>query len=162
MSAETSMVITRGRTVGEADIAAFAGFTGDFAPLHIDEEYAKATQFGGRLLHGVSVLAICNGLIVLDGVLDRHLAFLGCDFKVRSPTRPGDTLHVEVVEVAARVESKGEREIATYQCDVFNQREELVLESTWTLMRPIGSSAPDQVGCSPLKPVPGRATRASA
>ena len=43
---------TAGRTITEADIIMYAGLSGDYAPLHIDEEYAKKTQFGGRIAHG--------------------------------------------------------------------------------------------------------------
>jgi 3-hydroxybutyryl-CoA dehydratase len=40
------------RTVTEADIASFAGVSGDFNPVHVAEEYAKKTLFGGRIAHG--------------------------------------------------------------------------------------------------------------
>jgi acyl dehydratase len=40
------------RTVTEADIVMFAGLSGDYNPLHVNEEYCKQTQFGTRIAHG--------------------------------------------------------------------------------------------------------------
>jgi acyl dehydratase len=131
----TPTLITRARTVTESDIVNFAGLSGDFAPLHIDEEYAKKTVFGGRILHGVGILTLCNGLIVQDGLLDDHLAFLGCTFKVKAPARPGDTLHVEAYTKSVRTTSSGDREVVVYDVVVINQKAERVLESEWTLLR---------------------------
>ncbi len=41
------------RTVTEADILMFAGVSGDFNPVHINEELAASTMFGGRIAHGM-------------------------------------------------------------------------------------------------------------
>jgi acyl dehydratase len=128
-------LVTRSRTVTEADIVNYAGYSGDFAPLHMDEVFARGTSFGGRILHGCAVLAICNGLIVLDGLLDDHLAFLGCTFKLVGPTRPGDTVHVEATTASARLTSDGVREVVVYDVQVVNQHGDVVMESEWTLLR---------------------------
>jgi acyl dehydratase len=128
-------LVTRGRTVTEADIVNYANFSGDFAPLHIDETYAEKSQFGTRIIHGVGVFAICNGLIVLDGLLDNHLAFLGCTFKLVNPTFPGDTIHCECSTKSVRTTSKGDREVVTYDVIGVNQRGDDVLVSEWTLLR---------------------------
>src|SRR5260370_8991033 len=50
------------RTITEADIVNFAALTGDHNPIHTDEEYAKHTIFGGRILHGPAGFAIATGL----------------------------------------------------------------------------------------------------
>lgn len=135
LDTSTQVLKTRARTVTETDIVNFACFSGDFAPLHIDEEYARSTIFGGRILHGVGILSLCNGLIVQDGLLDDHVAFLGCTFKVVAPARPGDTLHVEATTKAVRPTSSGDREVVTYDVVVINQHDARVLESEWTLLR---------------------------
>ncbi|MDD1777512.1 MAG: hypothetical protein LUQ65_05030, partial [Candidatus Helarchaeota archaeon] len=41
------------KTITEADDYLFAGITGDFNPMHVDEAYASQTQFKGRIAHGV-------------------------------------------------------------------------------------------------------------
>ncbi len=50
-----------GRTVGEADVTAFAGLSGDHNPLHTDEEWAKKTPLGTRIAHGMLTLSISTG-----------------------------------------------------------------------------------------------------
>ena len=51
-----------GRTVTEADIVNFAGFSGDFNPIHIDHEFAKTTPFRRPIAHGFGVFCIASGL----------------------------------------------------------------------------------------------------
>ena len=47
-----------GRTLGDAHFLMFAGLTGDNHPIHYDEEYARQTRFGGRVAHGLLVMAM--------------------------------------------------------------------------------------------------------
>jgi acyl dehydratase len=131
-----STIVTPSRTVTEADIGNYAAFSGDFAPVHMNEEYAKQTPFGTRILHGVGTLAVCNGLIVQSGAFDDGIAFLGCTFKLKRAVFPGDTLHVEISEASTRIDRTGEREIVTFDIRGLNQRDEAVLEAEWTQMRP--------------------------
>jgi NitT/TauT family transport system substrate-binding protein len=52
-----------GRTITEADIVAFAGLTGDYSELHTSEVYARNSQFGRRVAHGMLGLAFAHGLM---------------------------------------------------------------------------------------------------
>ena len=58
-----SVVTTPARTVLEADIAMFAGLSGDYNPIHTDDEFAKQTEFGQRVAHGLLGLAIASGFL---------------------------------------------------------------------------------------------------
>jgi len=40
------------KTIGEADLVLFSGLSGDFDPIHVDEEYARTTAFGRRIAMG--------------------------------------------------------------------------------------------------------------
>jgi Acyl dehydratase len=121
-------IVTRGRTVTEADIVNFAAFTGDWHPLHTDTEFAKKTQFGERIAHGMLVLSLASGLFSPEYILKlAFIAFYGMD-KVRfvAPTKVGDTLHV-ILEVTDK-EDKGEgKGVVTFGETVKNQREENVV-----------------------------------
>ncbi|MBU2552731.1 MAG: MaoC family dehydratase N-terminal domain-containing protein [Proteobacteria bacterium] len=96
---------TRARTITETDIVMFAGFSGDWYPLHVDVEYAERSPFGGRIAHGFLVLSVASGLLPLYETA--IVAFYGMD-RVRffGPTRIGDTLHLEI-EVTGK-QDKGE------------------------------------------------------
>jgi len=83
---------TSRRTVTEADIATFAGVSGDFNALHVDEVFAREeTPFGGRIAHGPLVLGISYGL---RSVRDdwKILALASCERSFRAPVFPGDTV----------------------------------------------------------------------
>jgi 3-hydroxybutyryl-CoA dehydratase len=117
-----------GRTLTEADVMAFAGLTGDFMELHTNEEYAKTTSYGRRLVHGALVFSVSVGLGTRMNLLDNTLlAFAGVD-KLRfvSPVFIGDTIHLvkRVVERKALGPSRG---TIVFESRVLNQRGELVL-----------------------------------
>ncbi|MFC7391408.1 MaoC/PaaZ C-terminal domain-containing protein [Scopulibacillus cellulosilyticus] len=86
---------SKGRTITEADLVNFSSFSGDWFPLHTDKEYAAKTSFKQRIAHGMSVLSIATGLILLEpGIVE---AFYGMDHvRFTNPTFIGDTLHLEM------------------------------------------------------------------
>jgi acyl dehydratase len=51
---------TFSKTITEADIVLFSGLTGDFDPIHVNEEYAKASAFGRRIAHGGLVMGLLS------------------------------------------------------------------------------------------------------
>ena len=57
-------LLTHRRTVGEADLVAFGGISGDYFYMHFDEIAAKASPFGQRIAHGYFVLSAAAGLFV--------------------------------------------------------------------------------------------------
>jgi len=118
------------RTVTEADIVAFAGLSGDFNPLHVNEEYCKQTQFGGRIAHGPLVYAIAAGLLFQLHLYDETLiAFLGFEsLKFTRPVKPGDTIRARIKVLEKRETSNPERGVMKRQLHVLNQRGEVVQE----------------------------------
>lgn len=124
------------RTITDAEVTAFAGISGDFNPLHIDEEYAKGTQFGGRLFHGPGVFAIATGLESTLGIKsETAIAFLGMNWNMVGPVLIGDTIHVDQTVAAVKASrSKNDRGIVTFDVKVINQRGETVQEGQWLVM----------------------------
>ncbi len=95
-------IATPARTVTEADVVSFAGLSGDYNPLHTNEEFAKTTPYGRRIAHGMLVVSIATGLADRQGFLDgTALAFRELSWKFSSPVFIGDTIHMvaEVVEL---------------------------------------------------------------
>ena len=83
------------RTVSEADILMFAGVSGDTNPVHLDEEFAASTMFGGRIAHGM----LSAGLI--SAVFGPHLPapgelYLSQTLKFKAPVKIGDTVVARV------------------------------------------------------------------
>ena len=99
------------RTITEADIVNFAGITGDYNPIHVDEEYAKTTIFGGRIAHGIFSAAL------ISNVLGNKLPGPGCIYleqtlRFLAPVRIGDTIEAEV-EVIEIIEAKRRLRLST-------------------------------------------------
>ena len=114
------------RAIGDAEIAAFAELSGDRNPLHLDDEYARDTPFGGRVAHGALGIAIATGLMAQSGITAGTLvALLGLDWRFVAPIRPGDRLRL-TLRVAARRELPGrDRGVVKFVAELVNQREEL-------------------------------------
>ncbi|MGE3147994.1 MAG: MaoC/PaaZ C-terminal domain-containing protein [Pseudorhodoplanes sp.] len=127
------VVETASITVTETHVVTFAGLTGDFHPIHTNEEFAKTTQFGGRIAHGPLIFSICCGLFVRADPLD-SIAFLGMDWQLLKPVIPGDTIRVRSTLDNTRITSAGNRAIVQHTREVINQRDEVVQKGTTKIM----------------------------
>lgn len=125
---------TQARTITEADIVTFCGVSGDFNPLHCDEEFSRQSHFGSRVAHGPLVLSVAIGLMsqlnlingTTTGLLNLHWDFV-------RPVRIGDTVHAVVTTHDMRRIKSGHG-IVTLKFDVRNQTGETVQIGTATLM----------------------------
>lgn len=129
-------VATAGRTIEVSDILTFAGLTGDHYPLHTDEEYARKTQFKGRIAHGPLTFSVAVGLVALSGFYGTSIeALLGCDdLRALRPVRPQDTISVTAEVTHTDTSSKPEFGKVTLEYEVKNQREEVVMTFTWRVL----------------------------
>lgn len=126
---------SRGRTVTEADIVNFAGLSGDFVELHMNEEYARNGPFGRRIAHGALIFSISTGLMVqMTPDHEAIIAFYGVD-KLRfiAPVFIGDTIHVtkRVLEKQAK---DGGRGVIKFETKVLNQDNQPVVVYSDRLM----------------------------
>ena len=92
------------RTVGEADIVAFAEVSGDHNPLHLDEAYAAKTPFRGRIAHGILAGAYISALIG-DRLPGPGAIYVSQMLRFKRPIRIGDE-----VTVRATIEAIDERQ----------------------------------------------------
>ena len=117
-----------GRTITEAHIVNFAGLSGDWFPLHTDAVYAEQTSFRQRIAHGMLVLSVATGLLVLHP--DVVVAFYGMD-KVRfiHPTMIGDTIHLEMT-VQDLLDKQNGTGVVTSSLHVVNKTGHPVIIST--------------------------------
>lgn len=130
--------VTSGRTITEADVVAFAGLSGDFNSLHVDETFAAATGFGGRIAHGLLVLSVASGLTtrlpVLQALQPSLLGMTEVTCRWLAPTRIGDTIRVELTFIGAQLTRSGTRGKVTERRVALNQDDVTVLDSQWTLL----------------------------
>lgn len=77
------------RRITDEDIVSFARVSGDDNPLHLDEEFARTTRFGGRIAHGMLSASFISTLVgVRLGV--PGVIYLKQSLVFRAPVRPGD------------------------------------------------------------------------
>ncbi len=120
-------------TVTESHIVTFAGLSGDYNPLHVDEEFARKTVFGTRIAHGLLVMSIASGSLgmVFAGTAVALVGFKGRFIK---PVRIGDTIRpvAEVISLEEKPEYNGG--IVKLKLSVINQKGETVAEGEATLI----------------------------
>lgn len=116
------------RTVTETDNLMFSALSHNPQPLHLDADYAAATEFGRIVVNGTFTFALTIGLSVGDTTLGTLVANLGYDEVVMpKPVFIGDTLRVETEVVALRASaSRPGAGIVTFRHSAINQRDETV------------------------------------
>jgi 3-hydroxybutyryl-CoA dehydratase len=90
-------------TVSEQDVIDFARVSGDYNPLHMDEDYAKTTQFKGRIAHGALSASYISAILGND-LPGPGAVFMELNLKFVRPVRIGDTVTstAEVIELVER------------------------------------------------------------
>jgi 3-hydroxybutyryl-CoA dehydratase len=114
--------MSRGRTITEADIVNFAGLSGDFVELHMNEEYARKGPFARRIAHGALIFSISTGLMVqMTPNQEAIVAFRGVDqLRFVAPVFIGDTIHV-TKKTMEKHSNDGVRGLVTFETTVLNQ-----------------------------------------
>lgn len=121
---------TRARTVTETDNVLFSGLTMNTQPLHLDEEFAKKSQFGRRIVNGIFTFGVVIGITVPDLTEGTIVVNLGYE-KVNhpNPVFAGDTISVETEVIEKRSsESKPDRGVVRLRHLGKNQKGEVVVE----------------------------------
>ena len=112
------------KTIGECDVYAFAGITGDFNPLHVDEEKAKQLLFGKRIVHGMLTASFLS-TVIAGFMPGPGTIYMEQDARFVKPVFLGDTItaRVEIAELM-------ERGRARLKTTVTNQHGELVVDGS--------------------------------
>jgi acyl dehydratase len=123
-----------GRTITDAYLLAFAGINGDFQHMHVDELYAGATEFGGRIAHGNLTAAQGLGMQIYTQVFHHVIALLEERHVYTGAVRVGDTVFSTMTVTDSRPTRKPDRGVLLFRNDLTNQHEKLVCESHYTMM----------------------------
>lgn len=118
------------KTVSEYDVYTFAGLTGDFNPVHVNAEFAKATMFKDRIAHGMLSAGFISALLgtTLPGA---NTIYLSQELVFKSPVKIGDTV-TATVEVIEKIEAKNRLVLKT---TVVNQEGTLVIDGKATVLK---------------------------
>lgn len=118
---------TPSRKVTEKDIKRFAELSGDFNPLHLNEEYSRRSIFGRRVAHGLLTLSMADGFWMKSGVFDGTIvAFYGIEhLRFTKPVYIGDTLSAKIT--VKEKNEKGKFGLLTLENNVMNQSGDTVL-----------------------------------
>ena len=118
------------RTIIDADNVWFSALTHNPAPLHLDAEYMKDSEFGRPIVNSCLTLAFMVGISVGDTTVGTTVANLGWDeVRFPKPLFPGDTIHIETEVLELRdSKSRPENGIVVFAHRAFNQNDELVGE----------------------------------
>jgi acyl dehydratase len=123
------------RTITEADVVNFAAFSGDWNPIHCDEEFAKKSPFKKRIAHGLLGLTVASGLGERERILEGTIiAFMAMEWKFVKPIFIGDTIKQRRV-VQEKTESRDTgRGVLKWKVEILNQDGEVVQEGIRTVM----------------------------
>lgn len=124
------------RTVTETDNLMFSAMTHNMQPLHLDAEYAKASEFGQILVNSTFTFSLAVGLSISDTTVGTLIANLGFDKVVTpKPTFIGDTLtcSTEIMELRES-KSRPNCGIVIFSHELTNQRGEIALSCLRTVL----------------------------
>jgi 3-hydroxybutyryl-CoA dehydratase len=123
--------VTVRKTVGETDVYLFAGISGDFAPIHVDEEFMKQTRYGRRIAHGALMIAYMSqaSTRICEGIPGTVVSYGYDRIRFPKPVFIGDTITV-TYEIAERDVAAG-KTFSKVTCT--NQRGEVVAAATHIL-----------------------------
>ncbi|CAG0993447.1 3-hydroxybutyryl-CoA dehydratase [Rhodocyclaceae bacterium] len=122
------MTASFAKTVTEADILMYAGVSCDINAVHLNEEYAKTTMFGGRIAHGMLTAGFISAVLA-NKLPGPGTIYLGQTLKFKAPVRIGDTVTATVTVREVVAEKK--RVVLDAVCSVGGKA---VLEGESTVM----------------------------
>ncbi|MEQ8934148.1 MAG: MaoC/PaaZ C-terminal domain-containing protein [Silicimonas sp.] len=125
---------TGGIKVTDAHVVAFAGISGDHFDVHVDDDFAQAHGFPGRIAHGLLGLAMADGLKNRSAVKILGIASLGWNWAFRGAILIDDRIKVRVTVKELRKTKREDRGIATLFFDVTNQKGETVQDGETLLL----------------------------
>jgi len=128
---EIGMLESFSKTVAEADVYAFAGITGDFYGVHVNEEFAKQTRYGTRIAHGALLVGFISTVMAKMSIKIPPPGGVSYRYEVTftAPVKFGDTITTSLKVI----EKIPEKRRVIFEALSTNQRGEKVLEGKTVL-----------------------------
>ncbi|MDQ2758063.1 MAG: MaoC family dehydratase N-terminal domain-containing protein [Actinomycetota bacterium] len=128
--------VSQRRTITEADLVTFAGWSWDTNPVHTDALGAAEGRYGAPIAHGALGLSVALGLASRLGVFEESsVALLGVDgWRFVAPVLVGDTVRCRVAILGTRLTSSGTTGVLRRAFTLTNQRDEVVQQGELALL----------------------------
>jgi len=117
------------REITDDLIRRFAEVSGDYNPIHLDEEFAKKTRFGRRIAHGMLSGAFISAVLGYE-FKERKIVYLSQTMKFTAPAYLGDTITATATVTAIRAD----KPIVTLETVCTNQNGEITLKGEAAVM----------------------------
>ncbi len=127
------------KTISESDVYLFAGITGDFNPVHINDAFAQKSIFGERIAHGMLVAGLISAVIGMK-LPGEGTVYLEQSVEFLKPVKIGDTVTATVGITEVLNEEKG---ILKLRTRVENQQNEKVIDGYAIVKAPNRQEAED-------------------
>ena len=116
------------QTVTETHLVLAAGMFGDFNPLHVDEEFARKSMFGTRILHGPFTSALISSPVGMY-FAGTAIAYIEHACRFKAPVKPGDTLATQWTVTALLDKPRHNGGIVVMSCVSTNQAGTVAVEA---------------------------------
>ena len=117
------------REVTDELIRKFADVSGDYNPIHLDEEFAKRTRFGRRIAHGMLSGALISAVLGYE-FKERRIVYLSQTMKFTAPAYIGDT----ITATATVIKIREDKPIVTLETICTNQKGEITVKGEAAVM----------------------------
>jgi len=129
MNIKIGDTFTKERLVTDELVRAFAEVSGDYNPIHLDEEFAKTTRFGRRIAHGMLSGAFISAVLGYE-FGERKIVYLSQTLKFTAPVFIGDT----VTTTAMVTNIREDKQIVTMETVCTKQDGEIVVKGESAVM----------------------------
>ncbi len=129
MKPEIGQTATIEKTLDKQTVEAFASVSEDYNPIHLDEDFAKTTQFERPIVHGMLASSLISGLLA-SKVPGAGSIYLGQSLKFVRPIFVGETVTAKVEVTSVR----DDKPIAVISTQVLNANGEVAVDGEATVM----------------------------
>ena len=129
MEYRIGQIATISKTISDKDVKQFAKLVGDKNPIHIDDEFAKNTQFGKRIVHGMFGASLISAVLGMK-LPGPGVIYLSQSLQFTAPIFIGDKITAQVIVIKIRED----KPIITMETNCINQNDEIVIKGEAILM----------------------------
>ena len=125
---------TSGIVVTESHVVQFAGISGDFFDVHMDDDFARRVGFPRRIAHGLLCLAMFDGLKNRAETTFASVATLEWSYRFHKPVLIGDRIQGYFSVIDKRLTRRPDRGVVRLRVELRNQHDVVVQDGIHVLL----------------------------